>query len=51
MVMLMELLGQANPYFVRHAATPNCFKDAMTKIQLSFFTNWISSNDVLAFCY
>lgn len=43
-------LGQANPYFVRHATTPNAtiLGDAMSK-NPTFFTNWIGSNDVLAF--
>ncbi len=44
------LLGQANPYFVRHATTPNAtvLADAMTK-NPTFFTNWIGANDVLAY--
>jgi lysophospholipase L1-like esterase len=44
------LLGQANPYFVRHATTPTAtvIGDAMTK-NPTFFTNWIGANDVLAY--
>lgn len=44
------LLGQANPYFVRHATTPNAtvLADAMTK-NPTFFTNWIGANDILAY--
>lgn len=43
-------LGAANPYFVRHATTPSAtvLGDAMTK-NPTFFTNWIGSNDVLAY--
>ena len=43
-------LGQANPYFVRHATSPSTtvMADAMSK-NPTFFTNWIGSNDVLAF--
>ena len=43
-------LGQANPYFVRHATTPTAtvMADAMTK-NPTFFTNWIGANDVLAY--
>lgn len=43
-------LGAANPYFVRHATTPSAtvLGDAMTKAP-TFFTNWIGSNDVLAY--
>ncbi len=43
-------LGQANPYFVRHAtsATATVLGDAMSK-NPTFFTNWIGSNDVLSF--
>jgi len=43
-------LGQANPYFVRHATTPSAtvLGDAMSKTP-TFFTNWIGSNDVLAY--
>lgn len=42
--------GLANPYFVRHAtsATATVLGDAMSK-NPTFFTNWIGSNDVLAF--
>jgi lysophospholipase L1-like esterase len=44
------LLGQANPYFVRHATTPTAtvIGDAMTK-NPTFFTNWIGANDILAY--
>ena len=43
-------LGQANPYFVRHATAPGAtvIGDAMSK-NPTFFTNWIGSNDVLAY--
>ncbi len=43
-------LGQANPYFVRHATSPTAtiIGDAMTK-NPTFFTNWIGANDVLAY--
>jgi lysophospholipase L1-like esterase len=43
-------LGQANPYFVRHATTPTAtvLADAMTK-NPTFFTNWIGANDVLSY--
>lgn len=43
-------LGQANPYFVRHATTPaaTVLADAMTK-NPTFFTNWIGANDVLSY--
>ncbi len=42
--------GAANPYFVRHAtsATTTVLADAMSK-NPTFFTNWIGSNDVLAY--
>lgn len=42
--------GTANPYFVRHAVTPNStvLGDAMTK-NPTFFTNWIGNNDVLGY--
>lgn len=42
--------GAANPYFVRHATTDNTtvLADAMSK-NPTFFTNWIGSNDVLAY--
>lgn len=42
--------GRANPYFVRHATTPNAtvLGDAMS-MKPTFFTNWIGSNDVLAY--
>jgi hypothetical protein len=44
------LAGTANPYFVRHATTPNAtvLGDAMT-LNPTFFTNWIGANDVLAY--
>ncbi|OYQ37460.1 G-D-S-L family lipolytic protein [Flavobacterium cyanobacteriorum] len=40
----------ANPYYVRHATSPNAriIDDAMAK-NPTFFTNWIGSNDVLAY--
>lgn len=43
-------LGQANPYFVRHATSPTAtvIGDAMTK-NPTFFTNWIGANDVLSY--
>ena len=43
-------LGLANPYYVRHAtsSTATVLGDAMSK-NPTFFTNWIGSNDVLAF--
>jgi lysophospholipase L1-like esterase len=43
-------LGQSNPYFVRHATDPmaTVLGDAMSK-NPTFFTNWIGSNDVLAY--
>lgn len=43
-------IGQANPYFVRHATTPSAtvLGDAMSK-NPTFFTNWIGANDVLAY--
>lgn len=43
-------LGQANPYFVRHATTETAtvLGDAMSK-NPTFFTNWIGANDVLAY--
>lgn len=42
--------GKANPYFVRHATSPNTtiLSDAMS-LNPTFFTNWIGSNDVLAY--
>ncbi|MBE9575384.1 SGNH/GDSL hydrolase family protein [Flavobacterium proteolyticum] len=43
-------LGQANPYFVRHAtsASATVLGDAMSK-NPTFFTNWIGANDVLSY--
>ncbi|WP_130736914.1 G-D-S-L family lipolytic protein [Flavobacterium sp. J27] len=43
-------LGQANPYFVRHATSPTAtvLGDAMSK-NPTFFTNWIGNNDVLSY--
>lgn len=43
-------LGQANPYFVRHATSPTAtvIGDAMSKAP-TFFTNWIGANDVLSY--
>lgn len=42
--------GALNPYFTRHATSPTAtvLGDAMTK-NPTFFTNWIGSNDVLAY--
>lgn len=42
--------GKANPYFVRHATSPNTtvLSDAMS-LNPTFFTNWIGSNDVLSY--
>ncbi len=42
--------GKANPYFVRHATSPNAtiLSDAMS-LNPTFFTNWIGSNDVLSY--
>lgn len=42
--------GQSNPYFARHATSAGAtvLGDAMTK-NPTFFTNWIGSNDVLAY--
>lgn len=42
--------GALNPYFARHATSPTAtvLGDAMTK-NPTFFTNWIGSNDVLAY--
>lgn len=42
--------GLANPYFVRHATSPNAtvLEDAMA-MNPTFFTNWIGNNDVLAY--
>lgn len=42
--------GALNPYFARHATTPTAtvLGDAMSK-NPTFFTNWIGSNDVLAY--
>lgn len=43
-------LGQANPYFVRHATseTTTVLADAMS-LNPTFFTNWIGANDVLGY--
>ena len=43
-------VGQANPYFVRHAtsASASVLGDAMSK-NPTFFTNWIGANDVLSY--
>ncbi len=43
-------LGYANPYFVRQASSPTAsmLGDAVAKAP-TFFTNWIGSNDVLAY--
>ena len=42
--------AKANPYFVRHATSPNAtiLADAMS-MKPTFFTNWIGFNDVLAY--
>src|SRR5690606_15506145 len=42
--------GQANPYFVRHATSPNVtvLEDAVS-LNPTFFTNWIGNNDVLSY--
>ncbi len=47
---LMTTPISANPYFVRHATstTTTVLADAMAK-NPTFFTNWIGSNDVLAY--
>lgn len=47
---LMTTPRSANPYFVRHATTPTAtvLGDAMS-LNPTFFTNWIGSNDVLAY--
>lgn len=43
-------IGQANPYFVRHATSPTAtvLGDALSK-NPTFFTNWIGANDVLSY--
>lgn len=43
-------VGGSNPYFARHATSSGAtiLGDAMTKAP-TFFTNWIGSNDVLAY--
>lgn len=43
-------LGQANPYYVRHAtsATSTVLGDALSK-NPTFFTNWIGANDILSY--
>ncbi|MFA7445174.1 MAG: SGNH/GDSL hydrolase family protein [Flavobacteriaceae bacterium] len=43
-------MGMANPYFVRHATTPEItvLEDALS-LNPTFFTNWIGNNDVLAY--
>jgi lysophospholipase L1-like esterase len=48
--LLVPGYGALNPYFARHATTPTAtvLADAMTK-NPTFFTNWIGSNDVLAY--
>lgn len=42
--------GQANPFYARHATSPNAtvLADAMSK-NPTFFSNWIGNNDVLAY--
>ncbi len=48
--LLLPGYGALNPYFARHAtsSTATVMADAMTK-NPTFFTNWIGSNDVLAY--
>jgi lysophospholipase L1-like esterase len=48
--LLIPGYGSLNPYFGRHATSPTAavLRDAMTK-NPTFFTNWIGSNDVLAY--
>jgi lysophospholipase L1-like esterase len=48
--LLIPGYGSLNPYFARHARTPNAtvLADAMSKAP-TFFTNWIGANDVLAY--
>ena len=48
--LLLPGYGALNPYFARHATSPTAtvMADAMTK-NPTFFTNWIGSNDVLAY--
>jgi lysophospholipase L1-like esterase len=48
--LLVPGYGALNPYFARHATSPTAtvMADAMTK-NPTFFTNWIGSNDVLAY--
>lgn len=43
-------IGKANPYFVRHATSPEAtvLGDAMS-LNPTFFTNWIGANDVLSY--
>lgn len=43
-------LGQANPYYVRHAtsSTSTVLGDAVSQ-NPTFFTNWIGANDVLSY--
>jgi len=42
--------SSANPYFVRHATSPNAtvLDDALS-LNATFFTNWIGANDVLSY--
>lgn len=42
--------GRANPYFVRHATSPDAsvLSDALS-MNPTFFTNWIGNNDVLSY--
>jgi len=40
----------ANPYYVRHATSPNAtVLDDAISLNPTFFTNWMGSNDVLAY--
>lgn len=43
-------IGQANPYYVRHATsvTSTVLGDAVSKSP-TFFTNWIGANDILSY--
>lgn len=46
----IAFLPNANPYFVRHATTPDAtvIGDAMS-LNPTFFTNWIGANDILSY--
>lgn len=49
-LQVLTTTGRANPYFVRHATTPQAtiLGDAMSK-NPTFFTNWVGDMDVLAY--